>query len=57
MPWALTNCLERRAKDIPASPKVLVFGTMFSAFAAVPNSCMNWRRGTEHIWHSSSAVS
>ena len=34
MPWALTNYLERRAKDIRASSKVLVFGTMFSAFAA-----------------------
>jgi hypothetical protein len=34
MLWALTNYLERRAKDIPANPKVLVFGTMFFAFAA-----------------------
>ena len=34
MPWALTNYLERRTKDIPASPKVLVLGSMFSAFAA-----------------------
>ena len=30
----LTNYLQRRAKDMPASPKVLVFGTMFSAFGA-----------------------
>ena len=34
MPWALTNYLQRRAKDMPASPKVLVFGSMFSAFGA-----------------------
>lgn len=33
MPWTLTSYLERRAKEMP-NPKVLVFGTMFFAFAA-----------------------
>ena len=32
MPSTLTSYLERRAKEIP-NPKVLVFGTMFFAFA------------------------
>ena len=34
MPWALTNYLQRRAKDMPAGPKVLAFGTMSSVLAA-----------------------
>lgn len=33
MPWTLTSYLECRAKEMP-NPKVLVFGTMFYAFAA-----------------------
>lgn len=34
MTWTLTSYLERRAKEMPTNPKVLLFGVMLSAFAA-----------------------
>ena len=33
MPWTLTSYLDRRAKEMQ-NPKVLVFGTIYCAFAA-----------------------
>jgi len=34
MPWTLTNYLERRAKEAPTNPKVLLFFNTFFGFAA-----------------------
>jgi hypothetical protein len=57
MPWALTNYLQRRAKDMPAGPKVLAFGTMSSVLAAGAQLMYELGAGHRTLWQSSSAVS
>jgi len=34
MPWTLTSYLERRAKEVPTNPKVLLFFNALFGFAA-----------------------